>query len=156
MTIPALSQTWRRSKTLVAALATLGVQPADVRYVGISHVHPDHVGNLDMFPDATVVMQKPEWDYAMALPQKPFSPEHKTQLLAGDKDLFGDGTVRVISTPGHTPWHQSLAVKLTKTGTVVLTGDAVHFQVASISKRPKTERRVLLARITSIGLRANV
>ena len=128
VTIPALSQTWHRSQTLAAALATLGLKPAGVRYVAISHVHPDHVGNLDMFPDATVIMQKLEWEYAMALPQKPFSPEHKTQLLAGDKDLFGDDTVMLISTPGHTPGHQSLMVKLSKTGTVVLTGDAVHFQ----------------------------
>jgi N-acyl homoserine lactone hydrolase len=128
VTIPALRQTWHRSQTLAAALAALGVTAADVRYVAISHVHPDHVGNLDMFPDATVIMQKPEWDYAMGLPQKPFSPEHKTQLIAGDKDLFGDGTVRIISTPGHTPGHQSLMVKLPKTGNVLLTGDAVHFQ----------------------------
>jgi N-acyl homoserine lactone hydrolase len=128
VTIPALSQTWHRTQTLAAALAALGVRAADVRYVAVSHVHPDHVGNLDMFPDTTVIIQKLEWDYAMALPQKPFSPEHKTLLIAGDKDLFGDGTVRIISTPGHTPGHQSLMVKLPKTGTLLLTGDAVHFQ----------------------------
>jgi glyoxylase-like metal-dependent hydrolase (beta-lactamase superfamily II) len=112
----------------VAALAALGVKPADVRYVAISHVHPDHAGNVDAFPDATVIIQRAEWDYGMALPQKPFSPARKAQLIEGDKDLFADGSVVLVSTPGHTPGHQSLLVRLPKTGTVLLTGDAVHFQ----------------------------
>ncbi len=64
----------------------------------------------------------------MASPQKPFSPEHKTELLDGDKDLFGDGSLTILSTPGHTAGHQSLLVHLNKTGYVLLTGDAVHFQ----------------------------
>ena len=64
----------------------------------------------------------------MASPQKPFGPEHKTELLDGDKDLFGDGSLTILSTPGHTAGHQSLLVHLNKTGYVLLTGDAVHFQ----------------------------
>jgi glyoxylase-like metal-dependent hydrolase (beta-lactamase superfamily II) len=126
--VPPIRQRWRRTQTLVAALAALGVKPADVRYVAISHVHPDHAGNVDAFPDATVIIQRAEWDYGMALPQKPFSPARKAQLIEGDKDLFADGSVVLISTPGHTPGHQSLLVRLPKTGTVLLTGDAVHFQ----------------------------
>jgi N-acyl homoserine lactone hydrolase len=126
--VQATRQTWHRTQTLVAALAALGVKPADVHYVAISHFHPDHTGNVDAFPDATVIIQKAEWDYAMALPQKPFSPEHKAQLIEGDKDVFADGSVVLISTPGHTPGHQSLLVRLPKTGTVLLTGDAVHFK----------------------------
>jgi N-acyl homoserine lactone hydrolase len=127
-TVPALGQTWHRTQTLVAALAAFGVKPADVRYVALSHWHPDHTGNLDEFPDATVIIQKAEWDYAMALPQKPFSPDHKSQLIEGDKDLFGDGSLIILSTPGHTPGHQSLLVHLVRTGDVVLSGDVVHFQ----------------------------
>jgi N-acyl homoserine lactone hydrolase len=99
-TVPPLRQTWHRSGTLVAALAALGVSPTNVRYVAISHIHPDHVGNLDAFPAAVVIMQKKEWGAAMALPQKPFSA-HKTELLEGDKDLFGDGSLTALSTPGH-------------------------------------------------------
>jgi N-acyl homoserine lactone hydrolase len=121
-------QTWHRSQTLVATLAALGVKPADVREVAVSHVHPDHVGNVDAFPEATLIIQKAEWNYAMALPQKPFNPDHKVQLIDGDKDLFADGTAMLISTPGHTPGHQSLLVKLPKTGAVLLSGDAVHFK----------------------------
>ncbi len=48
--------------------------------------------------------------------------------LDGDKDVFGDGSVMIFATPGHTPGHQSLLVKLPKTGALVLTGDAIHFK----------------------------
>jgi N-acyl homoserine lactone hydrolase len=126
--VPAINQTWHRPQTLVAALAAIGVRPADLRYVALSHVHPDHTGNVEEFPDATLIIQKAEWDYAMTLPQKPFSPEHKAQTIEGDKDLFGDGSLILVSTPGHTPGHQSLLVHLKKTGNVVLSGDVVHFQ----------------------------
>jgi N-acyl homoserine lactone hydrolase len=127
-TVAQLRQTWHRSQTLVAALAAVGIKPADVHYVAISHVHPDHVGNLDEFPDATVIMQNAEWEYGLKLPLKPFNPGLKTELIEGDKDLFGDGSLTVLSTPGHTPGHQSLLVHLPKTGYVVLSGDAAHFQ----------------------------
>jgi glyoxylase-like metal-dependent hydrolase (beta-lactamase superfamily II) len=127
-TVAPLRQTWRRGRTLVAALGEIGVSPADIRYVAISHIHPDHIGNLDAFPGATVIMQKAEWDFAMAQPQKPFNSDHKTQLLEDDKDLFADGSLTILSTPGHTPGHESLLVHLPRTGNVVLSGDAVHFQ----------------------------
>lgn len=126
--VPTLRQTWYRRQTLADALAAIAVKPPDIRYVAISHIHPDHVGNVDEFPEATLIIQRHEWDAAMALPQKPFNPERKTELLDGDKDLFGDGSLTVLSTPGHTVGHQSLLVHLNKTGYVLLTGDAVHFQ----------------------------
>jgi N-acyl homoserine lactone hydrolase len=127
-TTQATGQTWHRTQTLIASLAALGVKSADVRYVAVSHTHPDHVGNLKEFPNATLIVQKAEWDYGLKLPFKLFDPAQKTQLLEGDKDLFGDDGVTVLSTPGHTPGHQSLLVHLPKTGYVVLSGDAVHFQ----------------------------
>jgi len=126
--VPALKETWRRSGTLITALAGVGVKPADVRYVLLSHVHPDHAGNVEEFPDATLVMQKAEWNFATTLPQKPFNLQHKNLLIEGDKDLFGDGSLTILSTPGHTPGHESLLVDLPKTGYVVLSGDVVHFQ----------------------------
>jgi N-acyl homoserine lactone hydrolase len=119
---------WHRGKTLLAALAEIGVKPADIRTVALSHFHPDHTGNVDEFPTAMVLMQKAEWDYAFGLPQKPFNPDHPTTKLEGDKDVFGDGSVMILSTPGHTPGHESLLVHLPKTGYVILTGDAAHFQ----------------------------
>lgn len=121
-------QTWHRNSTLVSALASLGLKPSDIHYVVISHWHPDHTGNVDEFPDATVIMQKTEWNFATALPKKPFNPDHKHLLVEGDKDLFGDGSLTVISTPGHTPGHESLLVHLPKTGYIVLSGDVAHIQ----------------------------
>lgn len=85
-------------------------------------------GNVDELPDAIVILQKPERDCAMAPPQPPFNPEHKMRLIEGDTELFGDGSLVALSTPGHTPGHQLLLVHLEKTGDVVLSGDVVHFQ----------------------------
>jgi N-acyl homoserine lactone hydrolase len=126
--VKALGETWHRGQTLLAALAAIGVHPGDVRYVALSHVHPDHSGNVGEFPDATLVLQKAEWDYAQTLPQSPVTAERKVELVDGDKDLFGDGSVVLLATPGHTPGHQSALVHLPKTGYVVLSGDVVHFQ----------------------------
>ena len=121
--------TYRRAKTLAAQLAELGVKPADVTYVAVSHTHGDHVGNLGLFPTATILIQGAEYDWAMGLPTKPgFVATQTIDKVAGDRDVFGDGSVTILSTPGHTPGHQSLLVVLPKTGALVLSGDAVHFR----------------------------
>jgi N-acyl homoserine lactone hydrolase len=123
--------TYRRAKTLAAQLEQTGVKPADVTYVAVSHTHGDHVGNVALFPTSTVLIQGAEYDWAMAGPAKPaFVATQKIEKLAGDRDVFGDGTVRSVSTPGHTPGHQSLLVQLPKTGWLLLSGDAVHFRTA--------------------------
>lgn len=120
---------YRRSKTLLAQLAEIGVRPADVTYVAVSHTHGDHVGNIGLFPTSTVLIQGAEYDWAMTQPVKPaFAPTQKIEKLAGDHDVFGDGSVTILSTPGHTPGHESLLVLLPKSGALVLSGDAVHFR----------------------------
>src|SRR4249919_2468675 len=119
---------WRRPKTLVAQLDQLGVKPADLKGMAISHTHPDHVGNVEMFPATMLFVQKAEYDWPAANNQPRFKPEHPVTKLEGDRDVFGDGSITILSTPGHTPGHQSLLVKLPKTGAVVLSGDAVHFK----------------------------
>jgi len=119
---------WRRPKTLAAQLDQLGVKPADVKWMGISHSHPDHTGNVEMFPQATLYVQKAEYDWPGANNEPRFKPSHPVELLSGDKDVLGDGSLTILSTPGHTPGHQSLLVKLPRTGAVVLSGDAVHFK----------------------------
>ena len=98
------------------------------RAMAISHTHPDHIGNVELFPQVMLYVQKAEYEWPGADGAPRFNPNHPVTLLEGDRDVFGDGSVVIISTPGHTPGHQSLLVRLPKTGTVVLSGDAVHFK----------------------------
>jgi glyoxylase-like metal-dependent hydrolase (beta-lactamase superfamily II) len=119
---------WFRPQTLASQLDALGVKPADIKFVAVSHTHPDHIGNVEMFPQAMLYVQKAEYDWPGANNTPRFKPEHPVTKLDGDKDIFGDGSVTILATPGHTPGHQSLLVKLPKTGALVLSGDAVHFK----------------------------
>jgi glyoxylase-like metal-dependent hydrolase (beta-lactamase superfamily II) len=117
-----------RSKTLSGQLAELGIKPAEIKAMAVSHTHPDHIGNVEEFPDVMLYVQKAEYDWPNADGTPRFKPEHPVTKLEGDHDVFGDGSVVLISTPGHTPGHQSLLVRLPKTGAVLLSGDAVHFK----------------------------
>lgn len=119
---------YRRTKTLASQFEQLGVKPSDIRYVAVSHTHPDHVGNITMFPQSTVLVQKAEYDWPTPFGQKLRAIASPVNKLEGDRDVFGDGSVTLIATPGHTPGHQSLLVKLPKTGAILLSGDAVHFR----------------------------
>ena len=118
---------WKRPKTLASQLDQLGVKPADIKYLAVSHTHPDHSGNVAMFPQSMLLVQKAEYDWPAPVGPR-FKPEHPVNKLDGDHDVFGDGSVTIIATPGHTPGHQSLLVKLPNTGAVLLSGDAVHFK----------------------------
>ena len=118
-----------RAKKLAAQLAELGVKPDDIAYVAVSHTHGDHVGNVDMFPKSTLLIQKAEIDFAFAEGKPaPFSKDRPMHQLTGDFDVFGDGSVVILSAPGHTPGHQVLLVNLAKTGWIVLSGDLAHFK----------------------------
>lgn len=118
-----------RARKLAAQLAEIDVKPADVTFVAVSHTHGDHVGNVDLFPTSTLLIQKAELDWAFADGKPaPFRRDRPIKELSGDLDVFGDGSATILATPGHTPGHQSLLVHLPKTGWVVLTGDAAHFK----------------------------
>lgn len=125
---PKSGLTAMRSKTLSDQLAQLNVKPSDLKGIGISHTHPDHIGNVEEFPQVMLYVQKAEYEWPNADGTPRFKPEHPVTKLEGDHDVFGDGSVVLISTPGHTPGHQSLLVRLPKAGAIVLSGDAVHFQ----------------------------
>ena len=125
------------NKPIADLLSQINVKPDQVKYVGISHFHADHTGQLAPFTNATLLIGKGDWDGANANPPmgganvaglKPFmGSDRKVEALSTDKDVFGDGSVMILRTPGHTPGHQSLLVRLKEKGPVLLTGDAVHF-----------------------------
>jgi glyoxylase-like metal-dependent hydrolase (beta-lactamase superfamily II) len=119
---------WHRPKTLAAQLQELGVAPSDIMAMAVSHTHPDHIGNVELFPEAMLYVQKAEYEWPGTNNEPRFKPAHPVTELDGDHDVFGDGSVTILATPGHTPGHQSLLVKLPHTGAVVLSGDAVHFK----------------------------
>jgi glyoxylase-like metal-dependent hydrolase (beta-lactamase superfamily II) len=122
---------------LVELLAQLKVAPERVRYIGISHYHGDHIGQANALPGATLLIGKGDWD-VLAGPNPPtgLNPQLVSHWISGggkvepvpqDKDVFGDGTVVMLYTPGHTPGHHSLLVRLAQMGPVILSGDFVHF-----------------------------
>ena len=130
------STAWRK-KTLAAQLAELGLAPAQITHLAFSHSHADHVGNGNLFTAATLFIQQTEYEAAFGPDAAKFGFQNATYdklranptvKLNGNHDIFGDGSVTILSTPGHTPGHQSLLVKLAKTGPVVLSGDLAHFQ----------------------------
>jgi glyoxylase-like metal-dependent hydrolase (beta-lactamase superfamily II) len=131
-----LSPNWTRENVIDRQLKKLGHAVDEVKYVVYSHFHLDHVGNLEMFPRATHVVQLAEIRHAwwperydrggFVLKDFDEGRDFTYMELAGDFDLFGDGCVQIISTPGHTVGHQSLVVRLPKTGQVILTGDAIY------------------------------
>jgi glyoxylase-like metal-dependent hydrolase (beta-lactamase superfamily II) len=124
-------------KTLAKQLAEIGYTPGDITYLAVSHNHYDHTANANEFAGATWLAQQSE--RALMFPEKPPEKQNnaavrfsalknaKTRLLDSDNDVFGDGSVVLLLTPGHTPGHQCLYVKLARTGGVVLSGDLYHY-----------------------------
>lgn len=122
-------------RSLARQLGDIGLTPADVSTVILSHGHFDHVGNARLFGHATWYMHRDE--HAAMFGRDParhgYSPElydvlkaADVRLADGDLELFGDDSIRLLATPGHTPGHCSLLVRLARTGTVVLSADIAH------------------------------
>jgi len=128
-------------RTLTDQLAEIGLKPDDIAHVAISHTHGDHIGNVGLFPNSTILMQRAEYDWIhssdgpndnvnqlMALARKLLGTPKNLRLIDGDTDVFGDGSVILVSTPGHTPGSQSLLVHLKNSGFIILSGDVVHLE----------------------------
>ncbi len=123
--------------SIVDQLAQLNVKPEQIKYVGISHYHPDHTGQVGSFPQTTLLIGKGDWDVLTSpkppanAPTAPFthfiSGGGKVEPVPLDKDVFNDRSVIMLATPGHTPGHHSLMVQLRESGTVLITGDLAHF-----------------------------
>jgi N-acyl homoserine lactone hydrolase len=118
-----------------ARLSALGVEPARLRFLVNTHLHFDHAGGNDLIPEQVeLVVQRREWSAghdAAEIEANHYNPADYGQrrpvlALDGEHDLFGDGAVVCLPTPGHTPGHQSLRVRL-DAGDLVLCADACYF-----------------------------
>jgi len=142
------------TRRLLPQLAAVGYTPADITYLALSHYHGDHVANANAFASSTWLVQEAERTAMFTLPKPdskakgPNAPnlaffgqlEHsKTTLIKNqDHDVFGDGSVVLKFSPGHTPGHQSLFLKLKSTGPVLLSGDLYHYPEELSMKRVPT------------------
>ena len=118
-----------------ARLVEVDVDPAAVDKIVFSHLHFDHCGGTGLIPNAQIIVQQAEWEsghhpklieHEVYLPDD-FDLGHDVLQITGEHDVFGDGSVLCIPTPGHTAGHQSLRVNL-ESGPVVLTGDCVYWE----------------------------
>jgi N-acyl homoserine lactone hydrolase len=129
--------------TLLAQLQSLELTPKKINFIAFSHLHWDHTGNANAFTDSVWIMNKTELAAALTLPPPGgILPDTwsayksaKNEMIEGDYDVFGDGTVMILRAPGHTPGHQVLKLKLQKSGTVILSGDLYHLRANRIFKR---------------------
>jgi N-acyl homoserine lactone hydrolase len=123
-----------RKRTISSQLADIGLKPEDITYLAFSHFHCDHTGNANEFLNSTWILQNKEWQWANSQPT-PFGVDPSTfsqcekvkkQMIDGDCDVFGDGKVKILSVPGHTPGHEALLIKLDSGKNVIFTGDLYH------------------------------
>lgn len=136
--------TYYAGDTVASQLAEIGVTPHEIEYLALSHWHSDHAGNANLFAGSTWIVNPNERAHmfreeARKGPGFPYYNEleaARTMRITGNLDLFRDGTVVVMQTPGHTPGHLSLRLILPKAGTVYLSGDLYHFE------ENRTHRRV--------------
>ncbi len=135
---PTFGMTPSLTKTVVAQLAEIDIKPEAVSIVGISHNHFDHLGQAADFPHARMLIGRLDLDGLKADPP-PLAVDArlaapwltggaKVEPVSGDMDVFGDGSVVMLATPGHTADSHSLLVRLAEKGPVLLTGDTVHFE----------------------------
>ncbi len=126
------------TRTLREQLAEVGYKPTDITYLALSHDHWDHTANANDFAASTWIVEAAERDAMFSDPPprainiipsyyQALRNSKTIQLHGEDYDVFGDGTVVIKFTPGHSPGHQVLFLKLKKTGPVMLSGDLYHY-----------------------------
>ena len=137
-------------RSLRGELANIGVAAPMITYLAISHSHWDHVGNANDYAGSTWLARKAEYDVMFGPTANAAVSRHyaalahaKIQYIDGDYDVFGDGSVVLLSTPGHTPGHQSLYVKLAHTGGVVVSGDLYHYTAERTMNRVPPREQTL-------------
>jgi N-acyl homoserine lactone hydrolase len=125
---------YRPGEEISARLAALDRDAAKIDVIVNSHFHFDHVGGNALIPNATMVVQRREWEHGIdpelaakrGFDRRDFDLGHKLVVADGEYDVFGDGSVLCLPTPGHTPGHQSLKLRL-NSGDIVLAADACYF-----------------------------
>jgi N-acyl homoserine lactone hydrolase len=148
------------TRTLRSQLKEIGYTPRTITYLAVSHGHADHVANANEYAGSTLLIQRAEWDFIFSQEQQKeaFSSNYsalrnsKTIKLDGDHDVFGDGTVVLKATPGHTPGHQSLFLKLARTGPLVLTGDLYHYAAERALKTFRAEDNIAETRASRAAI----
>jgi N-acyl homoserine lactone hydrolase len=115
-----------------ARLEAIGIDPASIRWIINSHLHSDHAGGNRDLPNATVVVQAREWEFAFSGEDRAYHlPEYDTGQsvlkVHGEHDMFGDGAVVLFPSPGHTPGHQCARVT-TPTGVALLAADCCNLK----------------------------
>ncbi|MBL6815471.1 MAG: MBL fold metallo-hydrolase, partial [Pseudomonadales bacterium] len=121
----------------------LGFDLSSIDLAAFSHIHYDHVGVANELSNATWLVQRGDYDAVVNHAAVPgYDPallaeirKRPTQVLDGDFDVFGDGTVRLIAATGHTPGHQVLYVELAEFGPLILSGDLYHFRISREQRR---------------------
>lgn len=124
-------------RSITDQLADLGIVPSELDYVSISHNHFDHIGQVDQVQGATWLVNQKEYDAMFPPDGSPpadpslaanfalFQPMER-QIIPEEYDVFGDGSVVIFETPGHTPGHASLQLMMPESGPILLTGDLYH------------------------------
>jgi N-acyl homoserine lactone hydrolase len=144
-----------------ARLEAIDRDPEKIDLVINSHFHFDHVGGNALIPNATMLVQRREWDAGMdpniaarhSFNRHDFDLGHKLHLIDGEHDVFGDGSVICFPTHGHTPGHQSMRVRL-ESGEIVLAADACYFcQTLRERRLPRyvADREAMLASLDRLA-----
>ena len=142
-TDPSGAFTVSRKDSVMNQLKSIGMSPADIKYMALSHTHFDHSGHANALKDATWLVQDAEYDFITSEETQKSNADiynaikalEKVQKIKGDYDVFGDGSVVIKSMPGHTPGHQVLYLDLAENGPVLLTGDLYHLYENRAYKR---------------------
>lgn len=143
---PAPVQGATMERKLTAQLADLGLAPADIEFLSVSHSHFDHIGNGGLFaehsiwivdPDERAYAFRPEARAdAQTFPAYAALENAETRLIETDAyDVFGDGAVQILQMPGHTPGHTILMLRLENAGVLLLTGDMYHLAETRAQRR---------------------
>ena len=142
-TTPEGAFTVSRKTGIEEQLKSIGLSTNDVKYIALSHTHFDHSGSASKLPNAIWIVQENEYNFVTSEEQKKQSPDNFNAIknlkalkkINGNYDVFGDGRVVIVSTPGHTPGHQSLFLDLEQEGPLMLTGDMYHMEESRENSR---------------------